>query len=157
VANSNPLEVDTVPIPHELMVVLTADCDLEQDYNARQRDDQDQNPNVIPYVLLCDLFTESVIKGNVPPGSDIWKRIERNQDERYHSLKVSVVAPDSSGYVDWIPDVFIDFRRPVPIPTVVLYDAVLEGSLGRRAIVPPVYLHDLMHRFFAYQSRVGVD
>src|SRR5713101_8242716 len=75
---------------HPLMVVMSPDCDLEQDFKVRfatpeareqyHSETVDETlPAVIPQVLLCDLYEESQIKERMP-GTDIWKRVRQNQD-----------------------------------------------------------------------------
>jgi len=130
---------------HALVVILTQDCDLEQDYTARFHsgdfapDTEETHPKLLPHILLTDLLTEAELRSRLP-GSDILKRAKTNADERYHQL-----AP-----------AFFDFKKVFGIPTGNLYKAVHSGAVRRVAQVAPIYLHDLIHRFFAFQSRVAL-
>ncbi len=155
--------MDIIPLRHPLVVVLTADCDLEHDSSARSQDRPDdarelirreyETPALIPYVLLCDAFLEGQIRGRAG-ASDLWRRIKQNQDERYHRL---AAAP--YGFAPWfgkLPDLYLDFKKMLALPTEQLYDGVTTGGIRRVAAVPPVYVHRLMHRFFGFLSRVGV-
>jgi hypothetical protein len=114
-----------------------------------------EDPALVPYLVTCDLHEEQSTRAQVPPGSEFWKRIRQNQNERYHHFD-----PASVGYspaVDSLPDLYMDFKRVRALPTEQVYAAlIVPGGIVRRAVVPPVYLHDLMHRFFGFLSRVAV-
>jgi hypothetical protein len=55
-----------------------------------------------------------------------------------------------------MPELYIDFKRVFGVFTAELYDGITNGGVIRKAVVPSIYLHDLMHRFFGFLSRVGV-
>ena len=84
---------------------------------------------------------------------DIWKRIRQNQDERYHRFEA---APVGEPPVNQLPDLYLDFRKTMALPTGTLYEGLGSGKVMRLAVVPPVFVHDLMHRFYAYLSRIGL-
>lgn len=147
---------------HARMVVLSAECDLLWDFQARfaeesrteygpEREGIDEEGACLAHVLLVDAFEKEDIRDRVP-GSDVWRRVARNQDERYHCLAAAEVA----GTGDGLPELFLDFKRAWGVPTRGLYRALSAGALGRLGVVPPIHVHDLMHRFYAFLSRVGV-
>lgn len=137
------------------MVVLHGDCDLEQDFNYRSSPGaggiDEANAKIVPEVLLCDLYVEAEIRQQVA-GGDIWKRVRQNQDERYHQL---LQAPISDGGQE-LPPLFLDFKRSFMDRTPSLYDAISSGAITRVAIIPDVFVHDLMQRYFAYHARVAL-
>ena len=57
------------------------------------------------------MFQESEIRGRVL-GSEMWKRIRQNQDERYHAL-----ASPTDGEAGNRPKLYMDFKRVFGIPT----------------------------------------
>ncbi len=133
---------------HPLMIVLTQDCDLEQDYTARFNPDdperkkgvvEEAHSKLLPHLLSIDLLTEQELRSRVP-GGDVLRRAKQNQDERYHSL---------------VP-MFLDFKKVLGLPTESIYAAINAGSVQRVALVRAIYLHHVIHRFFAYQSRVAL-
>jgi len=149
-------------ILHPRVIMLTADCDLEQDFRRRYTEGQngyvltdtdDSDRAIIPCVLLCDLYVESEIKVRIASGSDIWKPIPRNASERYHRLPAAQIA--DVPILD-LPDLYSDFKKAFAVSTTALYQGVLNGHVRRIAIVPPIYVHDLMHRFYSFLSRVGL-
>lgn len=146
------------------MIVMTAVCDLEQDFNTRFPDDDskqryrsatvDKNdPHLVPHVLLCEVFEEAEIRGLSQFRSDIWKRIRQNQDERYHHLPAGAIGEPA---VDNLPDLYLDFKKTIALPTASLYEGLREGQVRRLAVVPVIYIHDLIHRFYGFLSRVGL-
>lgn len=148
---------------HSLMVVMSPDCDLEQDFFVRFPDPHAQEqyqpviedespPAIIPHVLLGDLYEESEIKSRIP-GSDVWRRIRQNQDERYHCLPAaSIDNPLQSE----LPALYLDFKKSLSLPTRNLYDGLRVKKVQRIALIPPIYVHQLIHRFYGFLSRVGL-
>jgi hypothetical protein len=125
------------------MIVMNADCDLEWDFKARfpSQQEQDQSPDIdedhpalIPFVFLCDVYGEEQIRPNIK-GSDIWRRIKQNQDERYHHF---VPAPLGNPPIGSLPDLYLDFKKVLALPTRRLYEGLARG-IERIAVVPPIY------------------
>ncbi len=150
-------------IHHSLMIVMTAACDLEQDYRARFPDGLaegpyvpttlcENNPTLVPHVLLCEAYLEGEIRSRIK-GSDIWKRIRQNQDERYHHFES---APIGDSYGAAFPDLYLDFKKTLALPTSNMYDGLRTGGVKRVAVVPAVHVHDLIHRYYGFLSRVGL-
>jgi hypothetical protein len=162
--------VEIEPTRHPLVIVMTAECDLEWDYKTRFGEETIEgetgaivvlkgganvdinHPNLVHSVLMCEVYRDEEIRARVP-GSDIWKRIGRNQDERYHHFEQ---GPIGDPPMDSLPDVYLDFKKLLALPPQTLYDSLGPGRVRRIAVVPAVYLHDLMHRFYGFLSRVGV-
>ena len=143
---------------------MTADCDLEHNYDARFALDRPNDRNtllkrdyaalsLVPYVQLCGLYTESEIRDRTP-GGDVRRRIRANQDERYHKLAAASysVAP----WFGTLPDLYIDCKKVLALPTEQLCSALDSGNIRRIALVPHTYIHDIIHRFYGFLSRVGV-
>lgn len=149
-------------VNHAAVVLLSQDCDLEQDCALRFPVDADAPPaeeiemhaNSLAQVLLCDAYGETEIRAKLTNfGSKDWKRVEQNQNERYHGFAAAQVGEDSEDVVDAM---YIDFRKHFTVPTSFLYDRVAAGDVVRRAVIPPIHSHDLVHRFYGYQSRVAL-
>ena len=149
-------EVGVIAVEHPLVVVMTNECDLLHDRQARDGGAATA-ANSLQHVLLCDGYRVGdrvELRGRLAlPGGDIAKRVEGNQDERYHCF-----AGDSGqGAPTHVSPFFvIDFRRHFAVPTEQLYQGVTAGLVQRLAVVPPIHLHDLIHRFYGYLSRVAV-
>jgi len=150
---------------------MSALCDLEWDYKARfgegtttdltdaateasgRLSTEHDHPRLIPHVLLCEVYEEANIHNRPSLNASLWNRIAQNQDERYHHLKP---APVGEPAVRDLPDLYLDFKKAFALPTEALYMGIDAGSARRVAVVPPVYIHDLMHRFYGFLSRVGI-
>lgn len=141
---------------HPLVIVLTNTCDLQQDFTCRSQASDprviDEDRRSITCVQLCDLYDLSAARVLVP-GSDIFKRVRSNQDERYHRL---VSDPDAPGTPAELSDLTMDFRKMFTVPTGALYQGLASGNVRRLGVVPPIYVHDLIHRFFGYLGRVSL-
>jgi hypothetical protein len=150
-------------VDHPLAVVISQDCDLEQDFDLRfpadgepvERDAADMSHRSISHVILCDAYPEAELIRRLPDGfgSKDKRKIQQNQNERYHKLDAAPIAGDESKEVE---ELFFDFRRFFAIPSADIYDQLAAGTMERIACVPAYYLHDLSQRFFSYQSRVAI-
>lgn len=148
-------------VHYEFVVIMSPDCDLEWDFNSRFPDQQSREslsqadishlPVSVSHIFLAKVYQRDKIRPSVP-GKDIWKRIEQNQDERYHHFKEAPV--DESTIV--LPDLYIDFKKALAIPTKSLYEGLRVKGVKRMALIPNIYLHDLMHRYYGFLSRIGV-
>jgi hypothetical protein len=78
--------------------------------------------------------------------------MKQSQDERYHRLEFEAITINGEQRTDLL----LDFRKVFMIHTQDLYDALVPGGIQRLGVIPPVFLHDMMHRSFAYMSRVGL-
>ena len=147
---------------HPRVIVMTADCDLEQDFNTRFSSERPsessdivrhdyRHPALLPHILLCDMYEEQDIRTRLPMGSEVWRRIRQNQNERYHHLHGV-----SQGGREIPPDLYLDFKKAFALPTESVYMAVQADAVARMGIMPPIYIHDLMHRFYGFLSRVGL-
>ena len=139
-------------------IVLTADCDLLNDYTARREAAAAQRsplaePNALPMVVLCPLFPKADLV-LAASGREVWRRITQNQNERYHYLP-RVRLEEGSEIV--VPEYYVDFKQAFGIPPDQIYGAIEAGEVWRPAHIGPVFLQDLVHRAFGFMSRVGPD
>jgi hypothetical protein len=145
---------------HEVVVVLTADCDLLQDYNDRPSADPSSSPEdpnshrLLAHVLLCDAYDGAPLKVRFQQ-SRLWSRVEKNQDERYHHLDAATVGDEIQGATT-IPDLYLDFKKAFGLSPESIYEGIRTGHVVRLAVIPPIYLHHLMHRFYGFLSRVAL-
>ena len=144
-------------IVHPLAVVVTQDCDLIWDYKARNEPDlaarQRQANKLIPNVLLCQLWYADQLRGAQGIKSDVWRRLRGNLDERYHVLHEIPRECDQLG--EGLPELAIDFKRVLAIPTEELYFR-LGAPTKRRSLLLGLFMQDLSTRFGYYQLRVAL-
>ena len=163
------VEDEAVPflsVSHNRMIVVNPDCDLDADFNVRFQPpdvlrtpgdwpDTGNHHSLVPVVWLCDVFEESEIRGSGQPiaSSDLWRRVRANQDERYHRFPPSQFRESAT---QGLPELFLDFRKTYAVSTEWLYRAIAESAIQRVALVPSVYLHDFVQRYYSYYARVGL-
>ena len=151
-------------IHHPCLVVLTADCDLEQDFKARYpgdfsfRSETEQkkfetNGDLykVHYVLSCGAYAPNEIHARTNINRRDLDRIEGNRNNRYCHLGSGRVH-DSARKLDLI----VDFRAVFPLPVESIYEAFRLNRYKRESHVQPLYLQDLIQRFYAFQSRIGL-
>ena len=153
--NITSLELDDGPKidykVHPYAVVVAQDCELIQDFTARQR--QIASDKLIPNVLFCEAVTAQELRGRDDIKSDIWKRIRQNKDERYQFLESVTAEQDVLGL--GLPELGLDFKRYFSVPTEEVYYWLKTGATRRSRLVTP-YVEHLSTRFFNYQSRVAL-
>jgi hypothetical protein len=155
--------IEVEPISHAYAIVVTQDCDLLSDFTRRSSKEL-EHPNILHHLLLCDMFKEEEIRSRLPQGSDIWKRVKQNQDERYHCVVAGPIGdeicedcgPGDRPVNYTLPPLYLDFKRVLSIPTGDLYRALETGEARRIALLPLHYLFDLNHRFYSFLSPIGL-
>jgi len=146
--------LEVVPVLHELVIVMSQDCDLDQDYKRRAANGQPTLPNI----MLCDVYLAEVLRVRVlhqdQLGNKDWKkRIAQNQNERFHYLQRVEPNEDLQGV--GLAALAIDFKIYFTLPTDELY-ARLRVGIRRRCRLNTPYAEHLAHRFFKYLSRIAL-
>jgi hypothetical protein len=142
-------------VVHDLVVVLTPECDLVSDYETR--DEAGAGPKSVdgklsrkelPHVLCCDLFIGADVKETYEFTSRPWSTVRDNRDDRYHWIP--------TGDIDGLdlPELFSDFKRVLSLSTEHLYRSVLNGSVQRCGVIPPPWITRLVQRCYGFQGRV---
>lgn len=150
----------TGSIAFPFWVVLTQDCDLEQDYSAKKnladpaytgKKNQDK---LIQTVLACPAFVADQLKEGTHMSdvswtmerwsSDLWKPIKGNNNARFHML------PQNTEFS--LPDLVIDFKRFFTLPREYCY----SNASSRAASVDDLFKEAISQRFAYYLSRVAL-
>lgn len=156
-------EFGVVTFVHGLSMVMSPACDLEWDFKARfptpetQRTlvptpEPDNPDNLLPAIILCDVFEHAVIRPRFEGKSDIFRRIKGNHDVRYHHLDPASVGEGGESH----SDLYMDFKKVYGVQADKLYDALREGDVQRCGVMPPFFVHELVQRFYSYRSRFGI-
>ena len=132
-------------IDHPFAIVLSQDCDLEQDYQARFSEPPDLRFQ-IPSILFCQASLATQ-KREEPKIGNIWKQLTQNNLERFQYLAEVLVAEDARGA--GFGPLVIDFRKYFSLPTA---DAYRQFELGatRRTVLKSPYLEQVSTRFAYY-------
>jgi hypothetical protein len=138
-----------------MVVVVTADCDLLKDFKNRQSAATFRPADEVGHLHVCDLYRRAEIANLTPAtfGAKERRRIDQNQDERYHRFPAATIGAAGVN----LDELFLDFKRTFNLPTEQVYLQIAAGQTTRIARVPDVFLQDLAHRLFGYLSRVGPD
>lgn len=119
---------------HPYLVILTQDCDLEQDFRVRFPVSQPSD-KLIPSVLFCEVMTAEEVFGRIrQTNKKLWERIKINKDERYHFLQKVELGCDRLHY--GLPELAIDFKRYLTLPTEEVYSRIQSGEASLRAGKP---------------------
>lgn len=140
---------------HEFAIVLTQDCDLEQDFNVRSVGNL--SDKLLPNVLFCNLAKAEDLRGTPATtgiNSDMWKRISQNKDERYHFLQAVDGSCDAQQI--GLPELGLDFKRYFTLPTDEIYHRIESGEAKRRCVLASPYLEHLSSRFAHFLCRVAL-
>ena len=137
-------------VPHAFAISISQDCDLIWDWNARNQQEQDES-KLLAHIQFCELFEESEIRIPRGFGTKEWKRIQQNQDIRYHHLRKGSIG---EGEGDELQDLYADFKRTFSLPVDSTYHLLSAGNSTRRAILVDPFLRDFIHRLHHFLSRV---
>ncbi|MBL6751087.1 MAG: hypothetical protein ISP90_11225 [Nevskia sp.] len=137
------------------VVVLTQDCDLEQDFNSRANDARLDEDKFLLSILVCPAYPAAQLRAGVHLGeghvmsrinSDRWKPLKDNQNPRYHFL-----ADEQSLQV---PEVVLDFKQYFTIPRDQAYG--LSQASHYVATANALFREDLCRRFADYLTRIAL-
>ena len=134
---------------HPYAIVVSQDCDIEQDYKARLHEVPEDK--LLTHLLFCALFTQEEIRRRNNLKADQWKRIRQNQDERYHYL---VEAP-IHGTEDSLPELIADFKTTFSLRIEFVSWSVSTNQAVRKGGLLSPYLEDFMHRLYSFLGRVA--
>jgi hypothetical protein len=151
------------PVEHRRLIALTNDCDLLWDFEARfeegdprfdmhpEAEDQTLSPNIIPGVVLCELFEKTEIR-DLGMNAATWKQTENHKLTRYHRFPEAPVG-ESGGTM---PVLVADFKRVTRLPPSQVYAGIRSGHVKRIARLPEIYTVHMVQRYSSYQARVAL-
>ncbi|MDR3291752.1 MAG: hypothetical protein LBT10_06360 [Methanobrevibacter sp.] len=166
--DNNEEGIFELEIPY--LIVLSQDCDLQQDYDSGEKytqledkENEDKLRSIhdkfIPSVLLCPAFPAEQVRVGIhlknynnllmdSKGSENkskWKNILQNETPRYH-----FIIGDTNLQV---PELVLDFKRYYTVPKKYFYDKFENYYL---ASLNELYREELSRRFTNYLSRIGL-
>ncbi|MDE2857267.1 MAG: hypothetical protein OXN94_05405 [Chloroflexota bacterium] len=146
------------PIKHPFAIIVSQDCDLEQDFNYRFGDKGNQR-NLLPSILFCQ--AESVKDFEKSRGyrslfnSRTFKNNFSNNDAfRYHFIQEISAELDARN--SGLPELGIDFKRYFSMPTAEIYHRIELTHTYRRSVLRSPYRDHLSQRFYNFSSRVAL-
>lgn len=141
---------------HPYLVVLTQDCDLEQDQNNRADATSKNQDKYLHTVLLCPAYPAELVRlgkhlesiglrmSEFQPWR--WDQLKKNNIYRYHYLLPYAVHQ--------VPELVMDFKHYITVPRDVLYKTDVEGHY--LATINELFREALSTRFAYYLSRVAL-
>lgn len=96
---------------HPFAVIVSQDCDLDQDFQARiklQANTTTAADKLLASVLLCQAADATQLLSTIM-GKDVKKRIYQNKDERYQYLRE--IRPEQDATGRGVPSLILDFKR----------------------------------------------
>jgi len=151
-------EISKILFP--LVVVLTQDCDLQQDYSFRFSDPtKPTQDKYLLSVLVVPLYNiehfydgEHLLdigrvmeKSNRKPTATMNKKLKQNEIPRYHYLEF----PDDSDIVTAV----IDFKQYFSLDVSYLISIKDSNFVCK---IQELYREDISHRFAYFLSRIGL-
>ncbi len=147
--------IDKLTITLPYAVIMSQDCDLEQDFQYRNSDDKPNQDKILQSILVCPAFLAEEVRAGQHLQSlglkmqiwtkEQWGNIKSNQKERFHYLKESTEHK--------LEPLVIDFKRYYAIPPDVLYPSYEKLY---KLSIDTLYREDLSLRFANYLSRIGL-
>jgi hypothetical protein len=149
-AAENPeIEID----PHPLVIVLTQDCDLLQDFNARHDGD-----SILSNILLCDVFLAEELRAKLRENENLgtrdWKVIYQNKNPRFQFLQDVLAHEDLQQ--QGLPALAVDFQLHFTMRTDELYRRLAQAFSQRRCRLATPYPEHLSDRFYHYMARIAL-
>lgn len=142
----------TSVLQYEYAVVVTQDCDLEQDFKIRVTGGT--SDKLLQHILLCEAaLADGFHEDPALKSREIRKHFANNKLERYQYLSVVDASVDSEK--KGIPPLGLDFKRYFTIPTELVYLQLRNGAKRRARLNVPFAEH-LSDRFFAYHARIAL-
>lgn len=155
--------IKTIVTTHEFAIILSQDCDLDQDYRRREKIATEDNNSpeaetlrnkLLGHVLLCGVELAANQKASNTEGSTIWKRIVKNNDFRFHYLQE--IESSSDSLEKGIGAVIVSFHRYFTVPTEDLLARIKTSETRRRSFMTSPYFEHLSDRFSHYLARIGL-
>jgi hypothetical protein len=139
-----------------LVIVLTQDCDLEQDYKTRSVKEavKDQDKLIfsvlvaplynVEHVLIGEHLQQLNIKMQIFDSKTQKNNLFNNEVPRYHYLDISSEVPITASIIDFKHyfSIHVDYLR-----------GKTEDFICR---VSPLYREDISDRFASYLARIGL-
>jgi hypothetical protein len=147
----DPQPEEVLVLQHSFAIIVSQDCDLLWDYQARQK----EMPSDLNGVLLLEAELWTKVKVSVG-GRDIWKSLGQNKNERYQLLEEVPPALDLYGY--GIQALVVDFKKMFTMSAGELERqlSLRDGRARRRCRLIHPYREHLQSRAAFYLSRVGI-
>ncbi len=143
-------------IQYNYCVILSQECDLEQDYKVRTCEKIISHDKLLPSIIIAPAYLAEQLRSGDHLQSleykmdkinrERWSVIIKNKNDRYHYLEKDLDLN--------IPEMVIDFKHIITIPTEFFYKNIQPKMYT--ASLPYLYREFLSQRYCNFLSRIGI-
>ena len=137
---------------HEYAVVVSQDCDLDWDWNARMSGDKQDK--LLSGILFCEAKPADRLAYERGYNRRERNLLRQNRDERYQFLQK--VDFESDLQENGVPELVVDFKRYFSLSAEEADFRLENKELQRRCLFEYPYLQHLITRFWNFQGRVAL-
>ena len=146
------------PIEHLFAIIVSQDCDLEQDFNYRYGS-RGNVRNELPSVLLCQAedveeFVKSEMYRSLFNSKTFTGNFKNNNEFRYHFIQE--IPTNLNAVESRVPELGIDFKRYFSVPTAEVYHRIKLDETQRCSVLESPYRDHFSQRFYNFNSRVAL-
>lgn len=144
----DPVRKLNQPVEHDFAISATPDCDLLQEFNKRDAG----KASDLNTILFYEVQIAAAAKASIG-GTDLWKRVKNNKDERYHVLQA---VPDNFDLLGiGLAAMFVDFKKSFSLTPHQIYNQIGSGvTLKRRCRLEMPYREHFTSRAAFFFQRV---
>lgn len=144
------------------VLVLTQDCDLDQDYRSSSSE-EDKEDKILESILVCPMFhlNDVLLWTHVKIINDEWKTVIKKMVTIWGELKRNLLKNNLDRYYliksysdSWkliISDLVVDFKFFITIPRTEIYSRYKENYV---CSVWELFRENISRRFANYLSRI---
>ena len=146
------------PVKHPFAIIVSQDCDLEQDFNHRYCGKGNQR-NELPSILFCqaedvDEFRKSEVYRSLFTSSTFVGNFKKNNEFRFHFIQE--IPAEFSAHDKRLPELGIDFKRYFSLPTAEVYRRIKLAHTQRMTRLQSPYLEHFCDRFYNFNNRIAL-
>ena len=154
----NPTDYLVNNVVHPYAIIVSQDCDLEQDFNFRFHK-RGKERHRLPSVLFCEVIeAEELVQGernqNIFQSKTVRKNFQDNNDYRFHFIQAIPEEFDVLG--QGLPELGIEFKRYFSMPTGEVYRRIKLSHTQRRCRLQSPYLEHFCDRFHYFNNRIAL-
>lgn len=139
-------------------IIVSQDCDLEHDFNARQNERTSRH-KLLRDIILCELETKEVkIPDAQTTGLLNSRELELVKNHRHERLfYVDSISADKDANEKGLPLLIADFKLVYGIDAEFLYFQTYQSwGAKRHSILSSPYKEHFSQKYYAYHNRIGL-
>ena len=154
----NNTNYSVTPFVHPYAIIVSQDCDLEQDFNFRFHK-RGKERHRLPSVLFCEVIeAKELVQGernqNIFQSRTVRKNFQDNNDYRFHFIQAIPEEFDTLGR--GLPELAMEFKRYFSLPTGEVYHRIKLDHTQRRCGLKSPYLEHFCDRFHYFNNRIAL-